>query len=71
VHDIVDLESRGIVAGFVASSEFIEAANAQSQALGFEPATVFVGHPIQNRTDAEMEALADDALEEILAMVCR
>lgn len=70
MHDIVDLESRGVVAGFVASSEFVQAAQAQSEALGFEPASVFVGHPIQDRTDDEMIALADEALEDILAMVC-
>ena len=52
---------------FVASAEFIEAAAAQSAALGFDPAAVFVPHPIQDRTDDEMRALADDAVEEILA----
>ena len=31
----MDLESRGIPAGFVASSEFIEAAEAQGNSLAF------------------------------------
>jgi hypothetical protein len=70
VHDITDLESRGIPAMFVASLEFIDAAKAQSTALGFEPAAVFVPHPIQNRTDDEMKALADEALETILSKIC-
>jgi hypothetical protein len=69
VHDIVDLESRGLPAVFVASSEFIEAAAAQAQALGLEPAAVFVPHPIQDRTDAEIKAIADDAFESILAAI--
>jgi hypothetical protein len=30
---------------------------------------VFVPHPIQNRTDAEMRTLADDALGEILRLL--
>jgi len=30
---------------------------------------VFVGHPIQDRTDAELRRLADDALEKILSKV--
>ena len=51
---------------FVASTEFIEAAAAQSLALGFEPARVFVPHPIQDRRDDEMVALAEAAFEAIL-----
>ncbi|MEY2567024.1 MAG: hypothetical protein QOE35_1553 [Actinomycetota bacterium] len=67
MHDITDLEGRGLPGVFVASTEFVEAAAAQSIALGFEPAAVFVPHPIQDRTDHEMRALADAAVEEILA----
>jgi hypothetical protein len=66
VHDITDLEGRGVPGVFVASSEFPEAAAAQSAALGFDPAAVFVPHPIQDRTDDEMRALADAAVDEIL-----
>ena len=69
MHDISNLEKRGIPAVFIASSEFEEAADAQSRALGFEPARVFVPHPIQDRTDDEMRALARNALEEIMAAV--
>jgi hypothetical protein len=61
------LEGQGLPAGYVASTEFVEAAAAQSRALGFEPAGVFVAHPIQDRTDDEMRALADAALEAIWA----
>ena len=35
MHDIVDLERRGIPGVFVASSEFVSAADAQSTSLGF------------------------------------
>ena len=52
---------------FVASSEFVDAAAAQAKALGFDAARVFVAHPIQDRTDDEMRALADAALDEIVA----
>jgi len=66
VHDIVDLESRGVPSAFVASTEFIDAASTQATALGFETvARVFVPHPIQDRTDDEMRALADAAFDEI------
>ena len=67
----MDLEGRGIPGGFVASTEFVEAAKAQAESLGFDPHRVFVGHPIQDRTDDEMSALAESAFEDILAMVLR
>ncbi len=70
MHDIVDLESRGVVGVFVASTEFRDAAKAQASALGYDPAVVFVPHPIQDRTDDEMKALADQALASILAAIC-
>jgi hypothetical protein len=68
VHDIVDLERRGLPAVFVASAEFVQAAEAQSASLGVPMlARVFVPHPIQDRTDDEMRAYADAAFQEILA----
>lgn len=52
---------------FVASTEFVDAAEAQCRSLGFDAAAVFVAHPIQDRTDAEMSALADAALAAVVA----
>ena len=70
MHDIVDLEARGVPAVFVASAQFVDAAIAQSQALGFPTvARVFTPHPIQDRTDEEMVSYADDALTEIIASI--
>ena len=68
---MTELEGRGLPAVFVASSEFVEAASAQAKALGFEPAGVFVAHPIQDRTDAEMRALADAAMDEVEVKLIR
>ena len=65
----MNLESRGIPAGFVASTEFIEAANAQAASLGIKPASVYVQHPIQDRTDEEMVQLAQDAIDAIITMI--
>jgi hypothetical protein len=67
MHDIRGLEQLGIIAVGVATTEFRVAAASQSQALGHDPAVVFVPHPIQDRTHEEMRALADGVLEEILA----
>ena len=35
--------------------------------MGFDPAMIFVPHPIQDRTDSELEALAEDWRDRILA----
>ena len=56
---------------FVATIEFIDGAVAQARALGADPAAVYVEHPIQDRTDAEMTAIADQAIDEILANLVR
>jgi hypothetical protein len=67
VHDIVGLEGLGIPGVMVASDQFVEAAAVQARALGADPARVFVAHPIQDRTDDEVRALADAAYDRIVA----
>jgi hypothetical protein len=67
VHDIASLERSGVPGVFVASTEFVDAAAAQARSLGFDAARVFVAHPIQDRTDDEMRALADGAIADLLA----
>jgi len=69
VHDSVDLERRGIPTVFVASDVFVDAANIQGEALGFQPERVFVKHPIQDRTDPEMVALADEAVDALVRAI--
>ena len=71
MHDTVDLEARGVPSVFVATIEFIDGAVAQARSLGADPAAVYVEHPIQDRTDAEMNAIADKAIDEILANLVR
>ena len=66
MHDITQLEAAGLPGVFVASAEFADAADAQSVALGSDPARVFVEHPIQDRTDAEMVAIAESAVDALL-----
>ena len=70
MHDIADLEGRGLPAVFVASTEFVDAAAAQAGALGFtDVARVFVAHPIQDRTDDEMRRYAEAAYADIVKAV--
>ena len=66
MHDIDDLERRGIPSVFVASEPFRSAAVTQTEALGLDVARVFVEHPIQDRTDDEMITYADVAFDAIV-----
>ena len=69
MHDIADLDARGIPGGMIATTAFEEAAKAQGKALGFDAAIVYVPHPIQDRTDRELRDIADRALDSVLAMI--
>ena len=63
---MVDLEDRGLPTVFVSTVEFIDGAARQAEALGVDLARVFVEHPIQDRTDDEMLAIADKAFAELI-----
>ncbi len=67
MHDIVDLESRGIPGVFVATEAFVDGAERQARALGSDPAAVYVPHPVQDRTDDELRAMAAHAVDAIVA----
>jgi hypothetical protein len=69
VHDIADLERRGVVGVFLASTVFADAARMQSATLGFPAPFVLVPHPVQDRTDEEMRTAADGAYAAVIAAV--
>jgi len=52
---------------FVATIAFTDGAEAQARALGADLAAVYVEHPIQDRTDAELVAIADQAFDAVVA----
>ena len=60
-------DALGLPGVSVVTTEFKDAVAVQSKALGFDPAIVYVPHPIQNRTAAELAMLADGAIESALA----
>lgn len=67
MHDTVSFEIQGIPSVFLASTEFVEAATAQAEALGLpDVKRVFVQHPIQDATDAEMRMKAEAVFDSIL-----
>ena len=57
----MNLDGRGIPGVSIVTTEFREAVDVQATAMGFEPAVVYVPHPIQNRTAEELDGIADDA----------
>jgi hypothetical protein len=68
---MANLEARGIPSVGVATTEFIQGAEAQAKALGTDPALVFIPHPVQDRTDAELRALADEHFEAIIKLLVK
>ena len=69
MHDILTLDRRAIPGCAVISEGFVPAAQAQSKALGFDPAIVWLAHPIQNRTQEELAAMAEAAVAQILSKI--
>ncbi len=65
----MNLDSRGIPGISVVTAGFTDAVEAQSKALGFEPAVLYVPHPIQNRTAAELKRIADDTVEQAIGLM--
>ena len=52
------------------TEEFMEAFETQRRAIGFNGAVIFVPHPMQNRSRAELESFADKFCDEILQQIC-
>jgi hypothetical protein len=68
LRDVVEFEAAGRPAVLVASDAFAQAADEQAGKLGQpELRRAFVAHPVQDRTDDEMRALADAIVDEALA----
>jgi hypothetical protein len=65
----MNFDRRGIPGISVVTTGFTDAVAVQSKALGFEPAILYVPHPIQNRTAEELKKIADDAVEPALNML--
>lgn len=70
LRDVMEIEALGTPAVLAASSAFVQAADEQSVLLGQpELRRVHVEHPIQNRTDEEIRALARATVAELLTAV--
>ena len=66
VHDVSDIERRGVPGVFVSTVHFASAVEAQAESLGFDAAAVLTRHPIQDRTNEEMADIADAAFDDLV-----
>ena len=64
-----NLDRRGIPGCAVATEAFKSAAAAQMKALGLEAAVAWVPHPIQNRTEQELEAIANGVIDNVIKLI--
>jgi hypothetical protein len=69
-HDLSNLDQRGLPGVSVLTEEFRRAFEAQKCAIGLDAASVYVPHPMQNRTTPELHAFADRSIDAILAAIC-
>ncbi len=69
MHDTSDLEIRGIPSVYVATTEFVDGADAQARSLGFAHSPIYIEHPIQDRTDEEMVAIGEQAFAAVMVQL--
>jgi hypothetical protein len=67
LHDLIKMDASGIPGVTVVSKGFVDAMDMQSEALGFDPAVIYVPHPIQNLTHQELMDIADAIIEPAIA----
>jgi hypothetical protein len=68
-HDLNDLDRRGVPGVSVLTTEFKDAFAKQCVAIGFAGSSIYVPHPMQNRTTQELHQLGDQSFEKILVQL--
>lgn len=70
LHDVIDLESRGIPAVTVATEPFMNSANAHALAYGRpDQQSAKVSHPLSGISREDVDARADEALPQIVKIL--
>lgn len=70
LHDVIDIESRGIPAVTVATEPFMNSAKAHALAYGRpDQQSARVSHPLSGISRDEVELRADEALSQIVAIL--
>jgi hypothetical protein len=65
-HDLVDLDRRGLAGVSILTEEFRPAFGQQCSAIGFDGASLYMPHPMQNRTTEELHRFAEQVFEKVL-----
>jgi hypothetical protein len=68
-HDLNDLDQLGIPGVSVLTEEFRHAFEQQCSKIGFDGASVYTPHPMQNRTTEQLHEFADSVFEEVVAAI--
>lgn len=69
-HDLNDLDKLGLAGVSVLTEEFHQAFEQQKSAIGLDAAAIYVPHPMQNKTTAELHAFAEQSVDRILSAIC-
>jgi hypothetical protein len=70
-HDLNDLDKKGLAGVSVLTTEFEQAFESQKGAIGLDAASIYVSHPMQNKTTAELHQCAEAAIDQILQAIAR
>ena len=68
-HDLNDLDQRGVAGVSVLTEEFRDAFTKQCRAIGYDGASLYTPHPMQNKTMAELHAFAENTIDRILSLI--
>ena len=68
-HDLNDLDQRGVAGVSVLTEEFRDAFTKQCRAIGFDGASLYTPHPMQNKTTAELHQFADHSFNRIIQCI--
>ena len=68
-HDLNDLDQRGVAGVSVLTEEFRDAFAKQCRAIGYDGASLYTPHPMQNKTMAELHAFAENTFDRILSLI--
>ncbi len=60
------MDTGGVPGVSIITTAFVDALELQATALGFDPAVIYIPHPIQNRTNDELMKLADSVIDPAL-----
>jgi hypothetical protein len=70
VHDGIELDRRGVPAAVICTDQFVASSKAQAAICGNpDYAFAVVAHPIGSLTPAELQARADVALPQVIAIL--